>query len=87
MSYTERQVNDALKVVRIKFFRSVGVAAIAGMAGLYFISRGSEREDITLSAMLFCGFIVGFFVAGIVLPQGFTAQLKKDVKESKAFRS
>lgn len=82
MIYTKRQVDDALKTVRIKYFRSAGMAAITGMAGLYYLSTSSEGRDITVSAMLFCGFIVGFFLAGILLPQGFVAQLKKEAAKT-----
>lgn len=79
MAYSERELSDAMKIVRNKFFRSVGMAGVIGAAGLYFLMDG-KGGDITPTAMLFCGFIVGFFLAGLVIPFGFQAQLKKGRK-------
>ncbi|RYZ91269.1 MAG: hypothetical protein EOP04_01000 [Proteobacteria bacterium] len=79
MTYSEDELKVALRKVRNGFFRSVGVAALVGMAGLFLLSRGGAgvEDDVSASAMLFCGFIVGFFVAGIVLPVGFWREVLK----------
>ncbi|RYZ81610.1 MAG: hypothetical protein EOP04_23625 [Proteobacteria bacterium] len=85
MTYSDDELRVALRKVRNGFFRSVGIAALFGMAGLFVLSRGGMRSDVSASAMLFCGFIVGFFVAGIVLPVGFWKEVDK-VKKSGGLR-
>lgn len=76
MNYTEEQLIDIMTRVRNRFFLSAGSAALLGFGTLYLL-RSDEMADLSRSAMLFCGFIVGFFVAGILLPQSFKIQLKR----------
>ncbi len=69
MTYTDRQFRDALKKAITRFYRSAGLAGVVGAIGLYGLSESQYSADVTASGPLFGGFIVGFFVAGIVIPQ------------------
>lgn len=76
MHYSLEQIEQAIRTTRLRFLRSAGLAAVIGMGLLYVLSK-SFQEELSISSFLFLGFIIGFFIAGIILPQGFRAQLPK----------
>ncbi len=77
MTYTDRQLKDALKTAITRYYRSAGIAGVVGAVGLYSLAQSQYSADVTASGPLFGGFIIGFFVAGIVLPQ----QIRKAIQE------
>ncbi|MBC7658243.1 MAG: hypothetical protein H7249_00890 [Chitinophagaceae bacterium] len=70
MTFTQEQVEAAIKATWVRFFRSLILSGAVGGAALYYLSW-SSKDDMTLPAGLFFGFFVGFACAGTILPRGF----------------